>query len=117
MSSFMVSEETINRILSYFSINQYRDTWCSKRLQEIGFSIENCKAFDALGQAMLEMNREAVNQRYHEKETLKEKFTFSLSMVSSFQALKSLCCFFISALKGLCRTRHYTRPWIILRMA
>ena len=100
MSSFMVSEETVCRFLTDLYWKHYQIPWISSRLEEAGFSLENSKEMNRLGDALLRMNREAVNQRYSENESVKEAFHFDDVLVSPSQALKSLRCFLYQCSEG-----------------
>jgi hypothetical protein len=101
MSSFMVEPLTIDRILSLLYWKKYNDSWLSEQLRKAGHSMESTKAMNELGMAMLEMNREAVNQRYNENGEVGEKYEFSVSLPADvFQALKSLRCFLYQCAEG-----------------
>ena len=59
----------MDRILSLVYWKKYNDSWFSEQLRkEAGHSMESTRAMNELGMAMLEMNREAVDQRYSENE-------------------------------------------------
>lgn len=83
MSAFLVGYETIDRILSWMI--------CRKKMDE--------KTADVFGQEMLNMNAEAVNQRYDERNVMLG-YRFQFRHVSIFQALKSLQCWLYQCSEG-----------------
>lgn len=90
MSSYIVDDKTINRILSKY---------CKDR---------PIKACDELGKKMIRMNIEATNQRYPEHPYLTEKqdkerinnYKFIYQEVTDLQALKSLRCYLYQCGEG-----------------
>jgi hypothetical protein len=99
MSGFMVSDLCISRILEWLYTMQYKEPSVLRTLGDMGFFVENSKQMRVLGNAMLQMNRDAVNQRYNESKKAPE-FSFVDCSVSKFQALKSLRCFLYQCNEG-----------------
>jgi hypothetical protein len=83
MSAFLVGYETIDRILSWMI--------CRKKMDE--------KTAHVFGQEMLNMNAEAVNQRYDEGNVMLG-YKFRFRHASIFQALKSLQCWLYQCSEG-----------------
>lgn len=100
MSAFIVGPETINTILSFIK-GQRDNTWDVKQLAEATqLNPADLKFWDKLGTAMLDLNINAVDQRYAEKNGSK-KFMFKRNpMVTRFQALKSFQCWHYQCAEG-----------------
>jgi hypothetical protein len=96
MSSFVVSDETINNVVTYvFKYGAMRPPACNK-------IIDFTKSFndpDRLGREMLRMNVTAVNQCYG-KEVRPKKYFFIYSKASVFKVLKSLQCYLYQCGEG-----------------
>ena len=89
MSSFIVNKTTIDRIITGM-IN-------SKITEETD---EICILdYSAFGQDLLDMNTNAVNQRYDESNHA-ELYTFNKTMVTDVQAFKSLRCLMYQCSEG-----------------
>ena len=103
MSAFIVENKTINRILTYLELNQYQNgQWESRRLKEAGHDITTQDGLTILGRTMLNLNTDAVDQRYDEKNNREfvGKYNFKTIPVDRIQALKSLRCWIYQCLQG-----------------
>jgi len=103
MSAFIVENKTINRILTYLELNQHQNgQWESRRLKEAGYDITTQDGLTVLGQTMLNLNTDAVDQRYDEKNNREfvGKYNFKTIPVDRIQALKSLRCLIYQCLEG-----------------
>jgi len=106
MSSYIVENKTINKIVSWLFWNNdviLKDTIKSelKKLGK-GFDLtlsENC---EVLGLAMIKLNCEAVSQRYDEKiyEKAINGYKYEDIKVTELQALKALVCFIYQCSEG-----------------
>ena len=82
MSAFIVDKETIDKIISTISKNNYlRD------LYSLGSYEQNTE----FGKKLFKMNYEAVNQRYNENNQL-EDYNYSYQNCSKVEAYKSAQC-------------------------
>lgn len=84
MSAFIVQDSTINKILSYLSVHANKSGFSHVQhtvKEKWGYSLEKKHNLQALGQALLQLNRRAVNARYKEAEAT-EAFTFRLGLTS-----------------------------------
>ncbi len=93
MSSFVVENSTINRIITW--LNSTESLFLRDQLKELGFSVDVDKPFwgDTLGQAMFQMNVDAVNGLYEDREESKfgpEIYRFRWEPAIKIQAYKSL---------------------------
>jgi hypothetical protein len=87
MSAFVVSEETINSVVNWFSTRNganYKD-WFAR---ETGINMENLQA---LGEACLALNVTAVNYRYKENDPAPD-YHHTWNLCKLEQHYKSLCC-------------------------
>lgn len=89
MSAFVVEPKTINRVVTYL---QRGNVACYLRdeITEAGFDIDNNP--QELAQAMMNLNVDAVNQRYAEHATPPVIAFVPLMHCNDFQVLKSLQC-------------------------
>lgn len=106
MSAFVVDPKTINRVLTYLHNAHYRNEWIASyardKLRAIEWDIDTHDDLEALGQAMYNMNINAVSQRYPNDVTIDTlpgsvtedgklpPFTFKLKACPAIQAYKSL---------------------------
>jgi len=91
MSAFMVSDNTINRILSQITVDDAGR--CLGRFAELSI-VE-------LGEKMLKMNEEALFQRYGDKAPVEKiKLKTTDTQCSKIQALKSLRCLLYQCSEG-----------------
>lgn len=113
MSSFIVSDITIHRIISGFdapimftSFPDFRRALTDK-LKTVGYDFDlamNNKEFAELrnrfGTHLLMLNGEAVYCRYGEESRETYEYEFSHVTVSKFQFLKSLQCYLYQCMEG-----------------
>lgn len=106
MSAFVVDPQTISNIVSYFYTRRNRDSWLVDKLKrETEFAVDNSSYVQDLGQAMYNMNINAVSQRYpndtintlpgsytedNKLLAFKYKFNCDMSRVWAIKALESL---------------------------
>lgn len=103
MSVYIVSDETINKILAGIRESQLGNNW-TKNLPYIKGTILDSPDLAKLGEKMLSMNRRAVNYRYNEKNA-RIPFRFrAVEMTSHVQLLKSIQCFLYQCSEG--KTPH-----------
>lgn len=95
MSAFIVDDKTINRIVSY--ILGPCGEWFKIRLKTFLKSEEIGP--DILGKKMLEMNHEAVEQRYNQQKR-EVSYTYQHVVVRKIQVFKSLQCFTYQCSEG-----------------
>ena len=110
MSAYVVDNETINGVLGWLNRAQHRQAmYAASRLDSAGYPVDQTDRLEALGQAMYQLNIEAVRERYpgESDDTLpgpigpKEyTFNFGTPMVSVHQALKSLECWSYQCAEG-----------------
>src|SRR3990167_4332703 len=94
MSSFMVNEKTINKILSYLEYDtSISSSYRKQILKAVGFDLtgEN-EEYNKLGCALIKLNKEAFNNRYKKKEEVKDVYIYVHTSTTIIQALKSLQC-------------------------
>lgn len=87
MSAYIVDKRTIDRVLNaaYFEDYIYVEPFENLRSKSI-------KDIDKLGQKLWNMNEEAVNQRYSDKQSCPKDYHFSLRGVCIEQGYQSACC-------------------------
>ena len=100
MSSYIVDEKTINRIVYYlgrcwYSRDMY-DNCVNDLVKEYGYNLENTEALNQLANALLLLNKRAVNDRYNETNLVqvmkyKEEPTTEIQVVKSLHCLKYQC--------------------------
>lgn len=105
MSAFVVADTTINRILEWLrrtdDYPRYRNPWYKEEIAkaaEIGRSDE--EFYVKLGQAMHNLNLDAVNDRYQENTTASEFRYARMPHATDIQALKSLQCWLYQCSEG-----------------
>jgi len=105
MSSWIVEDKTINRILTWIdrlSANTITGSSVYKLFKKIGYDLtekNDYKELDKLGQEMLKMNYKAINARYDSKKRA-TKYEFKRELVDIVQVLKSLQCFTYQCCEG-----------------
>jgi len=90
MSSFIVEDKTIHRILNWVQSNQYDN----HNSMFVPFELKNTNHADMtnLGKKLIALNYKATNSRYNEKlEPVSYKFDW-LTNISDVQSLKSAEC-------------------------
>ena len=99
MSAYVVEDKTINRIVTRLEFD--RDgNWPKKQLADLlGFTSQYELANQKIGEAMLALNVEAVNQRYNQDDK-PMKYKYKRTIVPPIQALKSLSCWLYQCSEG-----------------
>ena len=120
MSAFVVDVETINGALGFLNRAQHRQAmYAASTLKQAGYPVDDTDRLAALGQAMYDLNLEAVHQRYPDCETDDDLpgiigpkvYKFRLVGLSAvvfdadvpvtiYQALKSLECWHYQCSEG-----------------
>lgn len=90
MSAFIVNDEVIHNILSYLK-EDWDDNYYLRNYVLKGYGVETDQGLEILGQEFLDLNVEAVNQRYNELNPRKI-YKFKYVNVNIFQAYKSAKC-------------------------
>jgi hypothetical protein len=101
MSSFVVSNETINTIASYIGSEVIRDSYIKRRFKELGFDIREGWE-KILARKLLMLNKGAVFQRYGRLLEIEQLATNGFEYISRnrFQILKSIQCFLYQCSEG-----------------
>ncbi len=98
MSAYIVQDKTINRVVSFLAMDRSSGGEYLRRIiqEETGCDLLTREGKEALGQAMFDLNCNAVEQRYGKGEAKEFRdldYTFSLDISANrFQAYKSLKC-------------------------
>lgn len=99
MSAYIVDAKTINRFVSFLSLD--RDAvWEQRRIQELmAVNVESDAGL--LGARCFYLNVSAVNQRYEEKTSITELgYRYQYEQADIFQVLKSLQCWLYQCSEG-----------------
>ena len=117
MSSFVVKDKTINRILTFLSHCKYRNDILSSEIRTFiekdtkKLDLTNNKDLSHLGGLMLEMNHNAVDYRYNtitKEDNTTPKFEFKEEETDIYQTLKSLHCYLYQCSEGnIDKSRFY----------
>ncbi len=101
MSAFVVDENTINRVVSYFVDQAHANKWTELQFSEkLGLDLVTINGRRELAQRMLDLNIDAVNARYNEN-TMTYPFTYCYRDEPSMIAvLKSLSCWLYQCSEG-----------------
>lgn len=95
MSAFIVTQDTINRIVTTVTLSRFR--FIEIELAELGLADHP----GVLGRALLEMNVDAVNQRYGDNTNpLVLPYRWSPQPVNKIQGYKSLQCWLYQCSEG-----------------
>ena len=97
MSSFIVNDKTINRILSFLAMwNFGENVKLKQKLKNLSLFIETNKDLQEFGQDLKKLNYEAVKQRYEKlsKEEVErvDNFKFKDEKCDIYQAYQHLRC-------------------------
>jgi hypothetical protein len=100
MSAHIVTDKTINIIVSYIRCKRAIDPWFSNKLND--FFLENMpdKTLEDLAQAMLDLNTKAVDVRYKEKNEVERIVYIEYWILNKFQVLKSIDCYLYQCSEG-----------------
>lgn len=98
MSAFEVSNKTMQKVI--WGIKTVcRESFHSP--EKLGISdIYDYKQWNDLGKRLFEMNIEAVNQRYEEKNNTKVFFIYNQPECTKFEALKAMECLLYQCSEG-----------------
>jgi hypothetical protein len=104
MSAFMVADTTINYVVNWLRREIDRLPIISHKLKYVGFDTGGSDWAERLGQAMFQLNIEAVNDRYGSSEAARfRKLDYRFEhteAVSLMQVLKSLQCWLYQCNEG-----------------
>lgn len=100
MSSFIVSEQTMNNILN--GLSNYRNQWMLKSLidEQLGYDDDGLQS---LGEKLFLLNQAGVMQRYPSDKTdyvQVPKFVWKYAIIDKFQFLKSCECLLYQCTEG-----------------
>ena len=100
MSAFVVEQITINKILSWLRHEFIESSWLVGIADKYRLDVESSGWEQQLGQAMYNLNIEAVNQRYKEHQPV-EAFVYSpYPYLSRISAWKALGCWLYQCAEG-----------------
>jgi hypothetical protein len=101
MSSFTVSDETINTIATCIGFEAFKDSYIQRRFKELGFDIREGWE-KTLAIKLLMLNREAVFQLYGKLSDIEQRAVNDFEYISRnrFQILKSIQCFLYQCSEG-----------------
>lgn len=108
MSSFIVEDATINRVLGHMYFDRARTTVVSD-LRRIGINAETDPA--RLGLKMMQLNCRATGVRYREK--YRAEYSYRLETCTRMQAIKSLTCWLYQCAEGKIPER--SKLWRIMK--
>jgi hypothetical protein len=104
MSAFRVEDKTINYVVNWLRRNIDRFSLIPHKLKELGFDTSESGWAERLGQAMFQLNIDAVEARYGSGEAVKFRqldYRFEhTEAVSLVQVLKSLQCWLYQCNEG-----------------
>ena len=105
MSSYIVENKTISRIVNFLFWSGSDSVFRSenkRNIEKLGFNLFEDEGLNKLGQAMLEMNFKAVNQRYSTKDEVEEFKLKHMELKERglHQVLKSIQCFLYQCSEG-----------------
>jgi hypothetical protein len=104
MSAFMVEDTTINYVVNWLRRNIEQFSLIPIKLKGLGFDTSVPGWAEKLGQAMFQLNTEAVNARYGSSEAVRfRKLDYRFEhtdAVSLVQVLKSLQCWLYQCNEG-----------------
>jgi hypothetical protein len=100
MSSFIVSDPTINRVVSYLARDKHNASYAVRRLrEELGITSAGSELGKELGVLMSALNIAAVSTRYNEENAVND-YRFKQVLCTKIQALKSLRCWIYQCSEG-----------------
>lgn len=103
MSAFIVSDKTINNIVSYLSTSQR--SWIKNQFEEIGYKFDRNDDLDKLASDLFHMNCDAVDCRYGKGTSANDTaeypaFRFRYVLSNLMQVYKSLECLIYQCSEG-----------------
>lgn len=103
MSAYVVSDETINKVVSLLYCKRNESYWPAREIKE-SYVLEGRRGFEVLAQDMFNLNVEAVEQRYGEGEAREFRpLDFKFQVVapgSTLSTLKALQCWLYQCSEG-----------------
>lgn len=100
MSAFIVESKVISGIIGFLAHRRNLDSLRMFIARETGYSLDRYADRCALGQAMFELNCNAVSQRYNEPANGSEYRYGVAATLSAVQAFKSLKCWLYQCSEG-----------------
>lgn len=103
MSAFIVSNRTINEIVSFLKYDKKRDYgYIAKHVEVLGYNFDLTESCEMLAHELYNLNYMAVNDRYSENsEHMTTTFTYQpVLMESKYQAIKSMDCWLYQCSEG-----------------
>ena len=112
MSTFMVADETIDRVVYWLSIEVMKSQWLRDKLEQVsGIDTSEYAWSEELGKAMFDLNIAGVNDRYGDGEAGKFRrlnyhyvplhpTTLFSERSQKIQVLKSLQCWLYQCMEG-----------------
>jgi hypothetical protein len=104
MSAFMVADETINRVVTWLAWEVYRNMWLKDKVAKfIAIDLTKGDWEAELGNAMFQLNIDAVNARYGQGEAQHfRKLDYQYRIVSApkLQVYKSMRCWLYQCCEG-----------------
>ena len=101
MSTYIVDDQTINRILTQLSLEN--SSWFISKVQEkTGYNTTFDDDLNSLGKELLLLNTQAVNERYDDNNSGNDviAYTYHPDITSKIQAYKSLNCLLYQCSEG-----------------
>lgn len=103
MSSFIVDDETINRVVSFISRDDSMAYWKKEIKTKYGFDLETESGKEQLGLFMFKMNVNATSERYRGdgiEDFRSMIYHYQNTISNKFQVLKSLACWLYQCAEG-----------------
>jgi hypothetical protein len=104
MSAFMVTDETINRVVTWLAWEVYRNMWLKDNVAKlIAIDLTHGNWEAELGNAMFQLNIDAVNARYGDGEAQhfrKLEYQYRIVSAPKLQVYKSLRCWLYQCCEG-----------------
>jgi len=100
MSAFIVSDKTLNRIVTF--VTTYKDEFGQDLKKELKKGFGTLEPQE-LGEVLMKLNNDSINQRYGK--TPLPKYCFSRENCSIEQAVKHLHCLMYQSCEGDCYKR------------
>lgn len=106
MSSFIVEDKTINRVVNYIAYD-HKYTYIRRRAkEELGFDLTTPEGQQQLGWAMFKLNIRAVNQRYEDGQADQFRpLDYKYHIIGDYSLpamIKSLACWLYQVSEGDC---------------
>jgi hypothetical protein len=104
MSAFMVTDDTINRVVSWLAHEVTKSNWFKETIEN-KLKIDTTQPHweETLGRAMFRLNIAGVNERYGKREARNFRdlhYRYSPTFGTKIQVLKSLECWLYQCMEG-----------------